>query len=96
MKELFSWRSQAVMPMLDEDEWREIDAVMTSQSLSMVEKEREVLRVYFRLTAHKATNANVVFHHRLALYSPPCRNCRVPLRTPRATSCAKCGTKRCI
>jgi len=42
-----------------------------------------VLREYERITGVHETNPNAVYHHRLALYGPPCSNCGKPLRTPR-------------
>jgi hypothetical protein len=35
---------------------------------------------------------NAVWHHRAALYGPPCPACGKPFRTPQSRQCAACGT----
>jgi hypothetical protein len=50
------------------------------------------LERYFQLTRYRETRMDALWHHRLCRFGPPCRACGKPLRTPRATFCAACGT----
>jgi len=52
------------------------------------------LGAYERLTGFKKTNVDALFHHRLALYGPPCATCGKRLRTPQARRCMECGAER--
>jgi len=49
---------------------------------------------YNRITGQGETNPNAIWHHRIALYGPPCRACGKPLRSPGARFCAACGSTR--
>ena len=98
------------LPMLTEEEWHllsmhltdaisQIKAYRATHGCSLAEATRlgfgqEALAVYERLTGFKETNPNALFHHRLAIYGPPCTNCGKPLRTPQARFCAMCSTPR--
>jgi hypothetical protein len=53
-----------------------------------------LLDAYERLTGFRETNPTAVWHHRVALYGPPCAACGRPLRTPQACWCAACGAPR--
>ena len=55
---------------------------------------QEALALYARITGFNETNPDVLFHHRLSLYGPPCGACQKPLRTPQASVCAACGSRR--
>lgn len=92
--------------MLDETEWaqlapwlnnvpEQIKAYRQRHGVSLAEAQRKglapALAEYFRLTGFPETNGNVLFHHRLALFGPPCRRCGKLLRSPRAKHCAACG-----
>ena len=55
---------------------------------------RRALAFYRELTGFEETNINTIWHHRLALYGPPCSHCGKPLRTPQAKLCAACGRFR--
>jgi hypothetical protein len=57
---------------------------------------RETLAAYERLTGFPETNPEALFHHRVALYGPPCSYCGKPLRTPAARSCAACGASAAV
>jgi hypothetical protein len=48
------------------------------------------LAEYERITGYRETNFAAVWHHRLALYGPPCKSCGKPLRTPQAKLCGSC------
>jgi len=55
---------------------------------------RPALEAYERITGFRDTNANALYHHRVALYGPPCRECGKPLRTPQARLCGACMAPR--
>lgn len=78
--------------MLDDAEF----AVITQLDTHIPLKDRliEILERYNRITGYSETNPNAVWHHRLSLYGPPCKNCSRPLRTPRAKLCGSCMTTR--
>jgi hypothetical protein len=61
---------------------------------TLEERFRPLLDAYEQLTGFCESNANVLMHHRLALYGPPCRVCGKPLRTPRASRCMACGADK--
>ena len=75
--------------MLDEDEWARIAPLM---SITRANMDRQgALDLYEEMTGLRETNINAIWHHRIALYGPPCTECGKPLRTPRASFCAACG-----
>ena len=75
--------------MLDEDEWARIAPLM---SITRDNMDRQgALDLYEEMTGLRETNINAIWHHRIALYGPPCTECGKPLRTPRASFCAACG-----
>jgi hypothetical protein len=107
MKYLYCWRCRADMPMLDEDEFAEVSALL-SLGIRGIQLERETtgaplsaiplsqhfnraLDEYERITGFRETNANAIWHHRLSLYGSPCPACSKPLRTPQARFCPACG-----
>jgi hypothetical protein len=106
-KTLYCWRCRAEVPMLDEQEWEQVELVLSdgirrikdhraSHGASLAEAKRHVsgtdaLDRYFALTGHRETDADALWHHRLSLFGPPCGACGKPLRRPQATFCAECG-----
>ena len=107
MQNLYCWRCNADMPMLDETEFEVVSKLLSEGivatkeyrerfGLSLAElnlKERFVpaLDAYFRITGFRESNPSALWHHRLSLYGPPCPGCGRPFRTPRAQLCAACG-----
>lgn len=73
--------------MLDEAEF----GLVASKCVGGVPGE-QVLAEFERITGYKERNPAAIWHHRMALYGPPCRSCEKPLRTPRATLCGSCMT----
>ena len=51
----------------------------------------DALTVHERLTSERAGDPAALWHHRRALYGPPCGACGRPLRTPTAALCVACG-----
>lgn len=91
MKMLWCWRCKAKVPMLDEEEFQRVTSLLRNRSgNSSKEMFSAVLEEYERVTGYRETNGNAVFHHRLAIYGPPCSRCGKPLRTPRAKMCGSC------
>ena len=99
-----------VIPMLEEREWTLVEPLLRDgiselqryrkrHGLSLTEAGdcawgRSALDRYRELTGFDETNVNALFHHHASLYGPPCAACGTPLRTPRASFCAACGTVR--
>ena len=84
--------------MLEEDEWRIVEdqligarAETRGGSDALIQA---ALATYERVTGFPASNVNALYHHRVALYGPPCRNCGRPLRTPEARLCGSCMAPR--
>ncbi len=109
---VYCWRCKADIPMLDEDEWMQVEPHLTGageqiksyrrlQNSTLSEASRlgygrMALDRYFRITGYQETNPHSLWHHRLGLLGPPCQNCGRRLRTPRAAFCAACGTTAAI
>ena len=93
MQLLYCWRCQMEIPMLDEAEWGVVGPLIMQRD-QLPPFGREALAEYQRITGFPETNPAALWHHRLALYGPPCEACDKPLRTPEAKLCAACGAKR--
>ena len=110
MKMMYCWRCDSEMPMLDENEWKQLSAVLSEctrevktarkdealplEKVNVASRFKPALECFERLTGFKETNPNALWHHRISLYGPPCPECGLPLRTPRAKLCPKCGWSR--
>lgn len=107
--ELYCWRCRTVVPMLDESEFARLEPLLSTSvrnvkryrekhaatiEMALLEAEQPALEEYFRVTGYRETNVNRLYHHRMALFGPPCGVCARPLRTPRANYCAACGAPR--
>jgi hypothetical protein len=96
MKDLYCWRCGIVMPMLDETEFEQvlIELMFGGESLHRGVPESEAYRsaldLYEEFTGLRETNFRALYHHRIAMYGPPCEHCGKPLRNPAASFCAAC------
>jgi hypothetical protein len=92
--------------MLDESEWGELEPLLKeyvvllkdarSKSISLHKATKlgfdtKVLKLYNKMTGLLECNVMNIWHHRAALYGPPCQECGKPLRNPAARICAYCG-----
>ncbi len=95
MRLVYCWRCRMEIPMLDEAEFAGVAALLreghTSNPFGLA-----ALAEYERITGLAETNPASLWHHRIALYGPPCTECGKPLRTPEAKLCAACGEKRTL
>ena len=91
--------------MFDEDEWKEVMALVDTAGPSVARtiaeaqagKHRRVTMLLSednRRSGTVETNSAAPWHHRVSLYGPPCAKCSKPLRSPMATFCAECGAMR--
>jgi hypothetical protein len=91
MKLLWCWRCKQEVPMLDEEEyWPMFRLFSTGEGRARERLWGPMKREYERITGVPALDGYELFHHRLALYGPPCRACGKPLRSPRAKLCGTC------
>lgn len=94
---LWCWRCRQEMPMLDEEEFKVIYELYMHIIWSRHDRvgaELKVSEYYSKITGASHMHLNVIMHHRIALYGPPCENCGKPYRTNQASFCAACGHKR--
>lgn len=110
-RELYCWRCDKVLPMLDDDEWARMGPVL-SQAWSRIKRHcrqhrvgpheamqvagRDAFDFYERLTGYRETSFEAIWHHQASRYGPPCALCGKPLRTPQAKLCAACGHPRAL
>ena len=101
MKVVWCWRCQMDIPMLDDDEFKAMikHGNNSHSDMDSGPKRRRLQRkamvdYYNQLTGENETNLNVVFHHQISQYGPPCENCGKPYRTDVARFCAGCGNVR--
>jgi len=96
--------------MLEDQEWsvvgplymegiREIKQYRATHGVTIAEAKlngcgSRALHAYFDFTGYRETNLDVLWHHHLSFYGPPCPSCGNLLRSPNATFCAACGRPR--
>ena len=78
--------------MLDDDEYANVLSLIGTGTEGDIRERRfgPMLREYERVTGHRETNPNAVFHHQWSIYGPPCSNCGKPLRSLTAKMCGAC------
>ncbi len=68
--------------MLSEEEYQFVMSFLSAESgVPFSERQELALEAYGHITGERETKFPVLYHHRLALYGPPCGFCRKPLRT---------------
>jgi hypothetical protein len=103
MKVLHCWRCRVEIPMLEDDEWRIVQAPMRRAERAGTPARREPapssdeppvdpifqagLDAYEQITAVRETVFAAMAHHIVGGYGPACHNCGRPLRTHQATLC---------
>jgi len=107
---LYCWRCDMVLPMLDEEEWARM-APLLYGAIENIQRYRQqhgvtlslvpiplmywaASEMYASLCGEAPVDPEALWHHRLSDYGPPCTHCGKPLRTPRAKLCAACGRDR--
>jgi hypothetical protein len=91
MRVLYCWRCRREIPMLSEEEYQFVMSFLAAESgVPFGERQENALDAYRQITGDCETAFPGVYHHRLALYGPPCHFCRKPLRTPQAKLCGGC------
>ena len=75
--------------MLDETEWERVHALYLEDRSG-----RRAVAEYEAITGFEETNPLALFHHRVALYGPPCHAGKRPLRTLQARLCGSCMAPR--
>jgi hypothetical protein len=108
MRIMWCWRCKIEVPMLDEKEFavvsrlysegmravkvfREEHGIPLSEA-PIEERFRPLRDAYRQMTGMDESNHSAIIHHRISIYGPDCERCGKPLRTPRASFCAACGT----
>ena len=106
MRVLWCWRCKANVPMLDEEEFASVAHLYREafkatgdfrqqwsiplEHASIEDRFKPVRLRYAQLTGMKECHQNVIMHHRVSMYGPPCKECGKPLRTPLAKVCGAC------
>jgi ABC-type ATPase with predicted acetyltransferase domain len=108
MRVMWCWRCQMDVPMLDEEEFARVAALLSEgipatrqlrtthglpvEGLDMAARCALAREQYRRITGFEETNHNALLHHRISIYGAPCKSCGKPLRTPDARRCGVCGS----
>jgi hypothetical protein len=103
MKTYYCWRCKKQMPLLDEDEWSEIQPFIKScygnpmdkydeiKWARRVQRQQDAVKKFEELTCAADVAFDVIEHHRLLQWGEECRQCGELLRTPKARYCCNCG-----
>lgn len=99
MKILWCWRCEREVPMLEGAEGKRAyelygECLRGSPGNTISDKFKELFDYYKNITGEEYTNPNVIIHHIVELYGPPCEKCSKPYRTSKSSFCAACGHKR--
>lgn len=94
MKILWCWRCKMDVPMLDDDEFESAKELYSQGFKKVEDRFQPLLDYYNKLTGFAETNPNAIMHHQISQYGAACENCGKPYRTPEASFCAACGSKR--
>lgn len=107
---LYCWRCDRVLPMLDEEEWERMMPLLVG-SIENIQRYRRrhdvgleqvpipemywaAAALFREMTGIADIDPVALWHHRRAELGPECTHCGKPLRTPRAKLCAGCGKSR--
>ncbi len=78
--------------MLDDEEFHRVMSNRQPRTTDIWSEFTDVLREYELVTGEKLENPKPMWHQRLSMYGPPCKQCGKPVRTPRAKLCGTCMT----
>ena len=89
MKTMWCWRCRADVPMLDEDEYRQVISLRGTGADGTLEEKifGPVLKEYERITGFSEKNPNAIFHHRISDFGAPCATVAslAPVPSPEGT-----------
>jgi hypothetical protein len=103
VKFLYCWREGAVMPMLEEHEWRDMERALhfcqgapqwiPQLAKALIWKRRKAVatETFLKFTGRRIENYNAFWHLRASIYGRPCPACGKPFRTPKSKYCVECG-----
>jgi len=106
MKVLYCWKCREEKPLLEEEEWAVMEELLRigleatkryreEHGSSLADTPisptyREAVIEYRKMTGFHEADPDVIWHHRLSDYGPPCKNCGKPLRSSSARRCFEC------
>ncbi|THU32541.1 hypothetical protein FAM09_27515 [Niastella caeni] len=100
MKILWCWRCRMDVPMLEGDEAKKAYELLSEGfsnpdgGSSFKSRFKALIDYYKEITGVEESHPNVIMHHIVETYGPPCEKCGKPYRTSKASFCAGCGNKR--
>ncbi len=111
MENLYCWKCDQVVSMLNEEEWQEIEPLLNlgfrsvkqyrgdaSAQLSDVPLDEcysAALKVYHSFPDVVPVKPDSLRHHRRSLFGAVCQSCRKPLRTPRQLNVMNADIRMC-
>ncbi len=106
----YCWRVSEYLPMLNEEEWSELEPFLinTMKKIKVYRAEHncdiptarkyccpDAVSKFEEITGYKNIGYDVMFYLRLSSYGEKCNSCGKLFRTPKAKYCVGCGqTKR--